>query len=92
MGASVYQRGAMTLAALRNRIGDDRLRDDRCGRGSSATRGGHGTGAEFRALAEEVSGEDLDGFFPHWLDDTDQARRAPRRTDWAERRSRDNGP
>ena len=65
----VYVRGAMTLAALRNRIGDydltevlhqwlaDHHRD-------------HGTGAEFRALAEQVSGQNLDGFFQHWLDDT----------------------
>jgi aminopeptidase N len=62
----VYGRGAMTLQALRNRIGDDdfsallrRWVGDRAG--------GNGSTAEFEALAEEVSGEDLDGFFAAWL-------------------------
>ncbi len=65
---NVYDRGGMTLAALRHRIGKADLRTllrtwaDRQG-------GGHGTDAELRALAEQVSGEDLDGFFHHWLDD-----------------------
>jgi aminopeptidase N len=65
---AVYVRGAMTLAALRARIGDEDftglLRD-----WVAVNRGGHGTGAELRALAEEVSGEELDTFFQHWLDD-----------------------
>jgi aminopeptidase N len=30
--------------------------------------GAHGTGTEFRSLAEEVSGEDLRSFFSAWLD------------------------
>ena len=29
--------------------------------------GGNGSTAQFEALAEEVSGEDLDGFFAAWL-------------------------
>ncbi len=65
----VYVRGAMTLAALRNRIGEgdlDRLLRRWVRRGHF----GHGTGRAFRQLAEEVSGETLDGFFTHWLDDT----------------------
>ena len=67
----VYERGAMTLAALRNRVGVDTF--------ATIARtwvqrkaGGHGSGRDFRALAEEVSGEDLEGFFTHWLDDTDR--------------------
>ncbi len=62
----VYERGAMALQALRNLIGDagfslllHRWVGDR--------KGGNGSTAEFEALAEEVSGEDLDGFFAAWL-------------------------
>jgi aminopeptidase N len=66
---AVYVRGGMTLAALRNRIGDadfaELLRT-----WVARHTGGHGTGGQLRALAEEISGEDLDGFFSHWLDDT----------------------
>ncbi len=67
-GAATYIRGAMTLASLRARVGDaafaallrgwvDRYR----GRTVTTTR--------FRTYAEEVVGEDLDGFFSAWLDD-----------------------
>lgn len=64
---AVYQRGAMTLAALRNRIGDADfttllrtwVADHHAGNGSTA---------QFRALAASVSGEDLDAFFTAWLD------------------------
>jgi aminopeptidase N len=68
---AVYVRGGMMLAALRNRIGAEQhaalLR-----RWVDERREGHGTGTAFRALAEEVSGEELDGFFTEWLDDTDR--------------------
>jgi aminopeptidase N len=65
----VYVRGAMTLAALRNRIGDTDFAEVlRRWVGDHA--GDHGTGEELRALAQSVSGEYLDGFFQHWLDDT----------------------
>ena len=64
----VYTRGAMTLQALRHRVGESAfwtiLRTwvaDRAG--------GNGTTEEFQALAEQVSGEDLDGFFTAWLVD-----------------------
>jgi len=64
----VYQRGGMTLQALRHRIGDDAfwrlLRawvHDR--------RGGNGSTEDFVALAGQVSGEDLTGFFQAWLRD-----------------------
>lgn len=65
-GGAVYGRGAMTVQALRNRIGDDaffallrRWVDERGGR--------TGTTAQFEAMAEDESGEDLDGFFDAWL-------------------------
>ena len=62
----VYQRGAMTMQALRNRIGDEQfwlllrtwLADHR---------GTTGSTAQFRALAGEISGQDLEGFFDAWL-------------------------
>jgi aminopeptidase N len=62
----VYQRGGIALQALRNRIGDDdfwRL----LRRWVSDNAGGNGSTADFQALAEEVSGDDLDGFFDAWL-------------------------
>jgi aminopeptidase N len=65
----VYVRGAMTLAALRNRIGSHEF-STVLEQWLARHHRGHGTGAQFRALAEEVSGEDLAGFFEHWLHDT----------------------
>ena len=62
----IYDRGAATLHALREKIGDDAFLagarewvatyDD----GTAST-------ADFEALFEEVSGEDLDEFFDVWL-------------------------
>ena len=64
----VYIRGAMTLQALRHRIGETEfwtvLRTWAADR-----EGGHGTTGEFQAMAELVSGEDLDAFFQAWLVD-----------------------
>ncbi|WP_243057298.1 M1 family metallopeptidase [Nocardioides sp. SR21] len=64
----VYNRGGMALQALRNVIGDDDFFEvlrtwvtDR--------EGGNGTTSQFEALAEEVSGQDLDAFFDAWLHD-----------------------
>ncbi len=68
---AVYQRGAMTLAALRNRVGDAAFTTIARTWVSRNARG-HGTDAEFRALAEELSGEELSAFFAEWLDDTDR--------------------
>jgi aminopeptidase N len=62
----VYERGAMALQALRNRIGDDDF-SALLRRWVADRKGGNGSTAEFEALAEEVSGEDLDGFFTAWL-------------------------
>jgi aminopeptidase N len=63
---SVYQRGAMALAALRNRIGDANftqlLREwviDHAG--------ANVTSQDLHDLAESVSGQDLDGFFDAWV-------------------------
>ena len=63
---AVYGRGAMTLQALRNRVGDEVfwrllrtwIREQR---------GGNGSSAEFEALAVRVSGQDLTSFFQAWL-------------------------
>ena len=65
---AVYERGAMVLAALRNRIGANDL--TRLLRAWVAQhRDGNAAISQFETLAETVSGEDdLDGFFDAWLD------------------------
>ena len=63
---AVYGRGAMTLQALRNRVGDQAywrivrawIREQK---------GGNGSTAEFEELAARVSGQDLRSFFTVWL-------------------------
>jgi len=67
----VYARGAMTLAALRNRIGDSSF-DAVLRVWVQRHSGGHGTTAGFRALAQELTGIDLDPFFTAWLDTTER--------------------
>jgi aminopeptidase N len=65
-GPSVYQRGAMTLGALRKTIGDDaffRLLKEWAG----SRNGGNAATADFTALAEKVSGRSLSAFFQAWL-------------------------
>lgn len=63
---AVYDRGAMAVQALRQRIGEAHfwrlLREF-----AAARRGGHMTSAQFEAAAEEISGQDLTGFFDAWL-------------------------
>ncbi|MBB2913400.1 aminopeptidase N [Streptosporangium becharense] len=64
--SSVYVRGGMTLHALRQRIGEEaffRLLKD----WNTQHRYGHVTTAEFIALAEKISGKDLDALFDAWL-------------------------
>ncbi|WP_127480339.1 M1 family metallopeptidase [Nocardioides pantholopis] len=63
---AVYLRGAMTFQALRTRIG---AADFATLLRTWVARGAGGTGstAQFTALAEQVSGEDLDGFFDAWV-------------------------
>jgi aminopeptidase N len=63
---AVYLRGAMTLSALRRRLGDPTffrlLRT-----WTSSHRYGNATTNQFIALAEQVSGQDLAAFFQTWL-------------------------
>jgi aminopeptidase N len=61
-----YDRGAMTLQALRGKIGDatffELLRE-----WYARNRNGNVTTADFISLAEEVSDRQLDRFFDVWL-------------------------
>jgi aminopeptidase N len=63
---AVYSGGALLLHDLRERLGDDDffrvLRQ-----WASRHRYGNATTADFVALAEEISGQDLGGFFDDWL-------------------------
>jgi aminopeptidase N len=63
---SVYLRGGLTLHALRVEVGDDTLFAILR---AWAERHAYGNGStpEFIALAEEISGADLDGLFDAWL-------------------------
>jgi aminopeptidase N len=63
---AVYVRGAMTLQALRTEVGDAAFWTIMRGWASSKS-GGNGTTPEFIALAEQVSGEQLDALFNSWL-------------------------
>jgi aminopeptidase N len=68
---AVYIRGAMTLQVLRNEIGDAdffRLLQ----RWAQSQAGGNVTTDEFIALAEKISGEELDDLFDVWLFGTDR--------------------
>jgi aminopeptidase N len=63
---AVYRRGAMTLQALRDKIGDDaffRVLQTWTAR----HRQGNGTTAQFIALSERISHQDLGNFFQVWL-------------------------
>ncbi len=65
-GDQVYLRGAMTLQALRDTVGDDAFFT--IVRQWAAThRGGNANTTEFIALAERVSGRPLHPFFQAWL-------------------------
>jgi aminopeptidase N len=63
---AVYTRGAMTVHALRTEIGDEAF--TRLVRAWTEPEGRGVTTAEFIALAEEVSGRQLDALFTTWLD------------------------
>jgi aminopeptidase N len=65
---AVYDRGALTLHALRGQIGDDRF-FELLQAWTADHEGGTVTTDDFIALAEEVSGEDLGDFFHAWLDE-----------------------
>ena len=63
---AVYDRGAMTLQALRGKIGDG-ASSRSCATWYAENRNGNVTTADFIALAERVSGQQLDAFFDVWL-------------------------
>jgi hypothetical protein len=63
---AVYVRGAMTLQVLRDRIGDAAF-FELLETWVAEQAGGHVTTDEFIALAEEISGEQLDDLFDAWL-------------------------
>ena len=63
---SVYDRGAMTLQALREKVGDKKF-SAILQRWYTQHRYGNATTAEFIALSERVSRTDLDAFFTTWL-------------------------
>jgi aminopeptidase N len=65
-GDSVYQRGAMTVYALREAMGDAAF-GKLLTTWTSAHRDGNGTTAEMKALAEQLSGKNLDQLFQSWL-------------------------
>ena len=66
LNANSYQKGAWVLHMLRQRVGDDAFFDGlrayyaRYRHGNASTR-------DFRAVMEEVSGDDLRAFFDQWL-------------------------
>lgn len=66
-GRTIYDKGAWVLHMLRREVGDERffeiLREHQ-----ERRRYGNSSIADFRALAEEVSGVPLDAFFDQWLD------------------------
>ena len=62
----VYDRGAMTLQALRNEVGDDTFFDI-LRPWYAENKYGNVTTADFITLAERESGEQLDGLFQEWL-------------------------
>jgi aminopeptidase N len=65
--SAVYRRGGMTLQALREKIDNDATFFKILTTWTSTHKYGHGTTAEFTALAEQISGLDLDNFFRVWL-------------------------
>jgi aminopeptidase N len=62
----IYMRGAMTVQALRNEVGNEdfwRITHEWLEENAWST----GSTEEFMALAQQVSGEDLDALFATWL-------------------------
>jgi aminopeptidase N len=76
-GDSVYDRGAMTLQALRSQVGDDtffRIIKD----WAAQRQYGNGDTEQFVALAEQDSGQQLDTLFQAWLYGTTKPSEPPR--------------
>lgn len=63
---TVYDRGAMTVQALRNKVGDDTFFHIMRA-WVTQNRYGNVTTSQFIALAEKISGMNLDHFFDVWL-------------------------
>ena len=63
---AVYERGAMTLQALRVVIGDQDF-STLLRTWAHRYQGGNASTEDFRALAQEISGRDLTAFFDAWL-------------------------
>ncbi len=63
-----YERGAMALAALRNRVGAATMTNI-LKTWAAQRKGGNGAVTDFEALAARISGQNLGGFFQHWLVD-----------------------
>ncbi len=63
---AIYDRGAATIHALRTEIGDDAF-FELLYRWATENADGNVTTADFIALAEEVSGQQLDDFFTAWV-------------------------
>ncbi|HWJ67658.1 MAG TPA: M1 family metallopeptidase [Nocardioides sp.] len=63
---AVYDRGAMVLAALHNRLGETWLRST-LRAWAVARHDGNATVAQFEAFADARTDEDLSGFFDAWL-------------------------
>lgn len=63
---TVYDRGAMTVQALRNKVGDDTFFHIMRA-WVTQNRYGNVTTSQFVALAEKISGMNLDHFFDVWL-------------------------
>ena len=64
--ATVYQRGAQTLQALRQRIGDEKFFNTLSAY-HSTFKGSVAETQDFVAIAQRESGEDLRDFFKQWL-------------------------
>ena len=70
-GAPTYNRGAMTLEAIRSALGDD-VFGEIMSTWIERYAGGDASTAEWIALSEEISGRDLTAFFSDWLFETDK--------------------
>jgi aminopeptidase N len=73
---AVYRRGAMALQALRETIGDGPF-FELLKKWPTEKKFGNATSAEFEAMAERVSGQDLDALFDTWLHTSGKPATAP---------------
>jgi aminopeptidase N len=62
----VYNRGAMTLHALRTTVGDEKFFTI-LKTWAAEKAGGTGTSKQFIEVAERISGQELDRLFDAWL-------------------------